>query len=401
MTAYWRFIQRHWPLLTFGFITIFWGNLGQSFFISFYGASIQQSLAISAGDYGLIYALATLSSGLMLMALGGKVDKYPLKNFSSLVALGLMAACIIMWLTSGPWWLGLGFFLLRLCGQGLMPHVGQTTMARSFDKDRGKAISLSACGVPLGEAILPLIVVALIAWLGWQQSWLWLGLSIPLIYIPLSRKLLNKAALAPPEISAANARGPQYSRRHVLKDLRFWLVLPAMLAGPFLVTAIFIQQNYVLEQKGWTTALLASSFIIYGILHWAGSIWSGVLVDRFRARKLVPFISLPLLLAMLLLTIGYGPWLAPAFMAVLGLSIGITGPVFNALWAEIYGTTNLGAIRALATSLMILSTASSPWLFGLLIDAGIKGSQLFAGCTVFVVIAGLGVFLAYGRNREC
>ncbi|ALS99452.1 MFS transporter [Lacimicrobium alkaliphilum] len=398
MTAYWRFIQQHWPLLGFGFITIFWGNLGQSFFISFFGASIQQSLAISAGDYGLIYALATLTSGLMLMALGGKVDKYPLKNFSSAAALGLMLACSVMWLANNALWLWLGFFLLRLCGQGLLPHIGQTTMARSFDKDRGKAISLSACGVPLGEAILPLIVVALIAWLGWQQSWLWLGLSIPLIYIPLSRKLLNKAALAPPEVNAANATGPQYSRRHVLKDLRFWLVLPAMLAGPFLVTAIFIQQNYVLEQKGWTTALLASSFIIYGVLHWAGSIWSGVLVDRFRARKLVPVISLPLLLAMLLLTLGYGPWLAPVFMAILGLSIGITGPVFNALWAEVYGTTNLGAIRALATSLMILSTASSPWLFGLLIDAGVTGTALFAGCSTGVFIALIGTLIAYGRN---
>ncbi|WP_088329786.1 MFS transporter [Lacimicrobium sp. SS2-24] len=399
MTAYWQFIRRHWPLLGFGFFTIFWGNLGQSFFISFYGASIQQTLDISAGDYGLIYALATLTSGLMLMALGGKVDRYPLKTFSSAVALGLMFACTVMWFADSVIWLWLGFFLLRLCGQGLLPHIGQTTMARSFDKDRGKAISLSACGVPLGEALLPMLAVALIAGAGWQQSWLWLGLSIPLLYIPFSRYLLNKAALSPPDVQMNQSGGTHYSRRHVLKDVRFWLVLPAMLAGPFLVTAIFIQQNYVLEQRGWTTALLATSFLIYGVLHWAGSIWSGILVDRFRARNLVPFISLPMLVAMLLLTFAHGSWLAPIFMAILGLSIGVTGPVFNALWAEVYGTTHLGAIRALATSLMILSTASSPWLFGLLIDSQVTATTLFGGCSLGVAFAMLGTLLAYGKKQ--
>jgi len=35
-------------MLAFGFLTVFWGNFGQSFFVSWFGASIQQGLGLSS-----------------------------------------------------------------------------------------------------------------------------------------------------------------------------------------------------------------------------------------------------------------------------------------------------------------------------------------------------------------
>lgn len=56
----------------------------------------------------------------------------------------------------------------------------------------------------------------------------------------------------------------EQGRRDVVKDWRFWSIIPAVLSAPFIVTAVFIQQNYLLEQKGWPASLLASSFVAYG-----------------------------------------------------------------------------------------------------------------------------------------
>jgi MFS family permease len=399
MANYRRFIAQQWPLLGFGFVTVFWGNLGQSFFISWFGAGIQHSFGLSAADYGLLYAVATLCSGLLIMALGGLIDRLPLAVFTVLVASGLMAACLLLSQADSALLFGIALFLLRLCGQGLMPHTAQTTMARYFQYNRGKALSVSASGVPVGEILLPALAVALIATVGWQQSWLWLALSIPLLYGPLSLTLLRKSAaqrLVP--VAPATGTETQYSRRHVLADKRFWLILPALLAGPFMLTGLFIQQQYLLEEKGWTTTLLASGFVLYGIMHWLSALWAGVLVDKYSARRLTRFIMLPLFLALFLLATFNGVWLAPLFMAILGLAIGIAHPVFSALWAEVYGVTHIGAIRSLATSIMMLATAAAPWVFGLFIDHGMSGGQFFSMLAISVMCAALCAWLAFGNK---
>lgn len=130
MNSYLHFIRQQWPLLGFGFLTVFIGNIGQSFFLSWYGADIQNSLAISAADYGFIYAMATLSSSAVILTVGGLVDRWPLRRVIVIVALLLTASCLFMAQISSPWMLFFAFWGLRLAGQGLFPHVAQTTMIR-------------------------------------------------------------------------------------------------------------------------------------------------------------------------------------------------------------------------------------------------------------------------------
>src|SRR3546814_13211573 len=44
--------------------------------------------------------------------------------------------------------------------------------------------------------------------------------------------------------------------------------------------------------------------------------------------------------------------------------------IFGALWPEVYGTANLGGIRAITVSAMVFATAAGPGITGWLIDAG-------------------------------
>ena len=173
MISYIPFLRQRWPLLAFGFATVFWGNFGQSFFIGWFGADIQQSLGLSASAYGSAYSGATLMSAFAVAWLGGLIDRMPLHRFVLLVCLGLTSAGLLMWQASQVWLLVAGLFLLRLFGQSLLPHTGMTTMARRFDADRGKAISLSMSAVPVGEVVLPLIAVVLIRLIGRPRSWWW------------------------------------------------------------------------------------------------------------------------------------------------------------------------------------------------------------------------------------
>lgn len=399
MRQYFRFIAQSWPLLAFGFVSIFWGNFGQSFFISWYGTPIQESMEMSAGRYGSLFSLATLGSGLLILTFGGLIDRFPLRYFATAAALGMALATLVLSLAFHPLILLLGLFLVRLCGQGLLPHTAQTTMARYFDSDRGKALSISASGVPLGEIVLPIIAVALIAAIGWRQSWLVLCLLTLVVYIPLIWWLLRRSSIdttAKPVTASAQILAQSSGRREMLRDRRFWLVLPTVLSGPFMITATFIHQGYIINQKDWTPTWLATSFIAYGVMHWVASLAAGLLIDRFSAQSLLRVMLLPLIAALFLLAFAEGMWVAPVFMILLAVTIGFAGPVGGALWAEVYGTAKLGSIRSLMSSLMIISTSISPFLFGVLIDWGLDVTSLFGGAGCGLLIA---VFLAQFSYR--
>ena len=77
--------------------------------------------------------------------------------------------------------------------------------------------------------------------------------------------------------------------------------------------------------------------------------------------------------------------MAIGFMLV-GLTGGIYGTVQGAFWAEVYGTRFIGAIKALATSLMVIGSAVGPALTGWGIDAGITFPQQMTWYAVYMLI---------------
>lgn len=403
---YISFLRRCWPLLVFGMMTVFWGNFGQSFFISWYGASFQEELGLSATGYGSAYSIATLASGLLLMWIGATIDKVSLRLFVTFSATGLFIAALCVWKVNSLGGLILGLFLLRFFGQGLLPHTAVTTMTREFAIHRGKAVSIATSGVPLGEILLPSLAVLLIAVFGWQNSWLIVGLSVPVLYLPLVHWLLNRSGQDKyAEVSgSANVRKrrkipSQGSRRTLLKDYRFWLALPAILAAPFIVTGLFIHQGFFLPQMGWSSVLFANCFVFYGCAHWLSSMYAGVLVDRFSGVQLLKLFPLPMLAGLLIPAVTTGDWVAYALMVLLGTSIGASNPIISALWVEVYGTKYLGAIRALISSLAVLSTSISPILFGYLIDGGILAQVFFLWLGGYVLVAALLVLFSFSARQ--
>ena len=407
MTGYLGFIRQHWALLGFGFTAVFWGNFGQSFFVAWFGADIQRSLDLSAGEYGSAYSLATLISAATVVWAGGMIDRVSLRTYAVSVALGLAVALTVLSQANGLVTLLIGFFLLRLFGQSLLPHGGITTMSRYFVAERGKAISVAMSGVPVGEIMLPLIAVAMIAAIGWQTSFALIAVAAVLVLIPFMLWLLSRSQieLLPPVASGsrsaavpADTDNAGAGRREMLHDYRFWLALPGLMANPFLITGVFIHQNFLIMDKGWSMSWLATCFVVYGAVHWLSSLATGVLVDRFKGPRLVGIFLVPMLCSMLVVALVPGDIAALLMLALLGMSAGSSPPITGSLWPEIYGTRKLGAIRSMNMAIMVLATAVSPVLFGYFIDRGVDAFGLFGACAVYVFVASLLMMASYPRN---
>lgn len=392
-------MRERWPALSFGFLAVFWGNFGQTFFVGVFSASIQETLGLSAGVYGGVYSAATLASALTVVWAGSLIDRVSLRAYTTCLCLGLGMAALLMWQASSVILLACGFYCLRLFGQALLPHTGMTTMARCFDAHRGKSLSVASSGVPVGEIVMPLLGVLLIALLGWQQTFLAIGLFMLVLVLPLMRWLIRLADLHVPHAEQSKPARPSTVRKQLLTDKRYWLALPGLMAPPFIVTGIFIHQDFVITSKDWTPAWFAVCFVVYGAVHWLASLVTGLLVDRYSGVRLLSYYLLPMALGLLVLSFLSGWWVALLLMVLLALTIGSIPPITGSLWPEIYGVESLGTIRSMNVALMVFATSLSPVVYGLCIDRGIGPMPLFLVSAIYVLLAAVLISQSYPRQH--
>ena len=78
-------IKLSFKIIIFGFIFTFFSSFGQSFFIGLFNESIRSDLNISHGQFGSIYAVATLLSSFTLIWAGKKIDDISLIYYSFIV----------------------------------------------------------------------------------------------------------------------------------------------------------------------------------------------------------------------------------------------------------------------------------------------------------------------------
>ncbi|WP_210431119.1 MFS transporter [Iodidimonas gelatinilytica] len=387
--TYLQFIYRHPKRLGLGFGLTLFGSFGQTYFISLFGKEFRMAFDLSVAGFGTVYSLATLLSGFSVLYFGALIDRFSLPVYLT----GVISAFALATLGLGLLplrsviFLFVVIYLLRLCGQGLMTHASSTTMARDFTKDRGKAISFASMGHAAGEAVFPVLAVAMMLALGWRTVWLGVGLML-LLMLPLLLWLAHsrnsEGAMMDPAGRAGTAK--DWTRSQVLRDPAFYLLLVAMVAPPFINTGFFFHQVPLVEAKDWTRPLFASAFGSYAVATVVGILVAGRLVDRLGARRVLIFAMLPYALGLVLAGSFDQPVVAHFFMAMAGISTGLFYPCATAVWAELYGLRHLGAIRALTSGMMVFSTSLAPALMGWLLDGGVGFSALFFGCALWAVL---------------
>jgi MFS family permease len=156
-------------VIIFGFIFTFFSSFGQSFFLGLFNSSIRDALSISHGQFGSIYASATLLSSLVLVWIGKKIDDVNILKFAAYVIIFLSASCFIFSKISSVIFLFIAIFLMRLAGQGLTSHTASTTISRFFEKNRGRALSTGWLGLSLAEFSLPVLIVFLLTFIEWRD----------------------------------------------------------------------------------------------------------------------------------------------------------------------------------------------------------------------------------------
>ncbi|MFV0298682.1 MAG: MFS transporter, partial [Hyphomicrobiaceae bacterium] len=384
-------------------------GFGQTYFVSVFGTAIRTNLNLSHTVYGACYSVGTLSSAVLLIWAGRIIDRTSLIKFSMAAICGLAFAVAL--LSEASSWLSLAFafFATRFFGQGLMVHASMTTMAREFSAKRGRAVSLASTGHVAGSATLPGIAIALMAFMSWQNVWLIASAFLLLVTLPAVLFLVSYAnrnkedvgpqaavtqadAHATPSASAeaakAEAADPaNWPFAEIVRNPGLYIRLAVLLAPAFIAAGYMFHQAYIVSQKGWDLKVIAAALAAYSIGSFVMTLATGPLVDRFTSNKLIPVTQVPLILSCLMMTHLQSETGALTSFALLGLSMGMTQVVFGAIWAELYGTAHLGAVRAFTGSSVVVASGLAPGTLGHLMDHGWSVASISLALAIYCFLA--------------
>jgi len=389
-------------IIIFGFIFTFFCSFGQSFFIGLFNSSIRFDLNITHGQFGTIYALATLISSFTLIWLGKKIDDFKLLYFSFIVIILLFLSSIFFSFVNNIYLLFIGIFFLRLSGQGLMAHTATTSVSRYFSLNRGKALSATWLGLSTAEFIMPITVVFFLTAYSWRDIWLSISLIV-ILFLPvisfLTIKSINLSSRESTNETLKNNNIKSWTRRELLSDSKFYLISLVMLALPAINTGVFVYQSFILESKNWGEFVIAKSFMFYAVLSVATLFIAGPIIDKFSSRKILPLMNIPSLIAMLILFY-FDSYISAYFvLGLMGISNGLGNILGSSTWAEIYGVKYLGSIKALTTAMMVFSTAFGTAIFGLIIDFGYSIEVIAIISSIYIIVANI-LIIIFKRKIE-
>ena len=387
-----KFFSYDPKLLLYGFLIVFFASYGQTFFISLFNTEIRFYYGLSDGEFGLVYAISTLFSSFILISFAKLIDHIDLRVYSLIVTGGLLLASIGMVLQlNNIFYLFIIIFMLRFFGQGAMSHAGETSMARYFGNNRGKALSIATLGGMAGVMFLPYIVLNYFDNIQMKQLWLYVSISI-VVFIPVIFLALSNQKVRHNKFNENLINDPlnlKLRTRDIIKDKKFYIYLPLSIASPFISTGLMFHQIYIFDQKGWSLEMLGNGYILLGFFSIIGLLIGGPFIDKFHTKKTAITVLGPLFLSVIILLFFDSVFSLIIYMSLYGLNMGISTPFIGSLWAEIYGVKSLGTVKALLHAGSVFASALSPLVFGYLIDWGYGVTTIVTISILIIIVSTL------------
>jgi len=253
------FLRSNARWLAGGVLLTFCSSVGQTFFIASFAGAIREDFNLSHGGFGLIYMIATLGSAVTLVRIGRVLDTVSIHKVACVLLILLATAALMMAFAGSIAILLLSIYCLRLFGQGMMTHTAMVAMGKWFVAERGRAVSITTTGHQLGEGILPLVLVAVLAGSDWQSAWILAAVLLVVVALPLSYALLSTPRQPSRKDLDISEHGRQWTRAEALRDAPFWAVCTGVLAPSFIGTSVFFHQVHLGELKNWSNSVAVFS----------------------------------------------------------------------------------------------------------------------------------------------
>lgn len=371
--------------------------------VGFYGPSVfLQTLHATRGwPISMISAAVTahfLLSAVIVAYLPELHRSFGIANAITAGAL-LSAVGICAWASVvEPWQL---YVAAVLSGAGWAVTSGaaiNAIVARWFERDLPKALSLAFNGASLGGVVFALLWMALIVQVGFQSAALLVGIAMIVVIVPLAFRFLRHSPAdlgLPPDGRPVAAREagqePTLSRAELLRDKRFATISMAFALGLFAQIGVFAHLITHLA-PGLGAGNAAAAVSLTAICAVLGRTLLGWLIGEWDRRVAAAANFVVQAMGVLLLSVETG--LAPlVFGCVLfGLGVGNLISLPPLIAQNEFERADVGTVVALMTAINQAVFAFAPAVFGSLRDATASYSVPFAMAAAAQTGAALLVF---------
>ena len=323
---------------------------GQTIGVSVFIDDLVDGLGISRTQVSNAYLVGTLSASLLLPVVGRQIDRFGVKRSQVVIGLIFGLALLNMSLVTGLITLTIGFFGIRLMGQGSLSLVALLSVSLRFDKSRGTALGVYTMAAAGLLALVPIGLSFVISEVGWRSAWRVAAVVVAVVAPALALAALRKM----PKGAVAGARYRSdgdldeqtgVDRNTALGTRGFWIVASVSGSTAMLITGLTFHQIDLLGDVGLSEEAAAAMFLPQVLGSSIVGLLVGASADRIGVRYL-PALGGILLTAALLL----GSVAAPgALVFVYAVTVGAAGGAVNTMGSTVlplwFGTKHLGSIK--------------------------------------------------------
>jgi len=360
-----------WIILAAGAFGSFMTLPGQTAGVSVFFDPITADLRISRTSASIAYSAGTLAGILPAPIIGRWIDRRGPRLTASVIAAALGLACAYMALVQSGLMLLIGFAVLRGTAIGGLSLVSQQVVNLWFVQRRGIAAAAASLGLAAGSMVFPRFFDFLISLYGWRGAYLALAVLVALTILPVAAALFRdrpeKFGLTPdaglPPVAAMPREEPSFTRKEALRTGAFWLLCAIGFLTNAVGTALLLNHFSIMEVAGVGRDEALRVLALYAAVQVAATLGSGVLLDRYEPRLLVPLAMTMLAMACALPALGSGSTVSWVYPLCLGGAYGAQQAIGAAGFAQYFGRDHLGAIRGASFVFAISGAAFGPLPF--------------------------------------
>ena len=345
-------------------MTIFGQTPGISVFVD----PVIRDLGVDRAQVSAAYAVASLLAAFSLPWIGRRLDLHGVRR-QTLVIAGIFGfAVLALGSAQSLLWLGMGFFGVRLLGQGALSLAARNAVSIHFRVHLGRAVAVSGSLAAVGMSILPVVLAASIGSAGWRTTWAVAALSVWVVVIPAALILLRDERRESPAPRAGLKDQQAWTRAQAARTPMFWMITAVNSAVALVLTGFAFHQISVLGEAGLSPEAAAANFLPQTVSSILVLAVVAPLAGRWSSRRLLAASMVPLAVGVAVVPV-LGLPLAPLVYALaFGAALGAGQVIDGILVPRHFGVHAIGAIRSTSFLVTASAAAAGPVVVGLVYD---------------------------------
>ncbi|WP_233786071.1 MFS transporter [Planococcus halotolerans] len=368
-----------WVIVAIAALSQFFSGPGQTYSNSIFIDYYIQDFGWSRSTVSAIYSGATLAAGFLLFFVGRLIDRNGSRKMAVIVSVLLAVACLFNSFVTSMLMLFIGFFLIRLLGQGSMALISNSLIPQWFVKKRGRALSIAAIGGLVSSAAFPLLNVWLIEAFGWRMSWIVLGAIIIVLFTPLALFLIRNSpedvGLLPDNGAAEKTdkkkkttEEASWSVSEASKTRAFWLLLVCAAIPGIVNTGLTFHLVSIFKENSLSLEAAAGVLSLTALIGLPVTFLTGLLLDKVKVQYMLVLVFAGEIVSLLLLQNANFMAAAIIFGLVWGVSMGMERIVMAVVWPNYFGRKHIGSISGISMAMIVTGSALGPLPLGIAFD---------------------------------